>query len=95
MAPKQAKNNNLVGIRPKGRPKGSLNKTTTILKDALLLAGERAGGKGGMVGYLTQQAKDNPTAFLSILGKVLPMQVEGTGDNGEIIFRTVYESKPK
>src|SRR6516225_273095 len=30
---------------PKGRPKGSLNKTTVALKEAILAAGEAAGGK--------------------------------------------------
>ena len=29
---------------PAGRPKGAQNKTTTALKDAILVAGEQAGG---------------------------------------------------
>lgn len=68
----------------KGRPKGALNKTTALLKDAILQAAEKAGDKGGMVGYLHKQARENPTAFMTLLGKVLPMQVEGTGENGAI-----------
>lgn len=65
-----------------GRPKGSPNKTTAILKDAILLAARRAGGDGeeGMVNYLTTQAVDNPGPFLSLLGKVLPMTVQGDKD---------------
>lgn len=69
-----------------GRPKGSANKTTALLKDAILKAAENAGGADGMVGYLTAQATANPQAFLPLLGKVLPMQV--TGEDGDAI-RTV------
>lgn len=64
-----------------GRPKGSANKTTALLKDAILKAAENAGGDEGMVGYLTIQAKTNPQAFLPLLGKVLPMQLTGDEDN--------------
>lgn len=57
-----------------GRPKGCLNKTTALLKDAILQAAEQAGGEGGIVGYLTLQATENPGPFMSLLGKVLPQQ---------------------
>jgi len=75
-----------------GRPKGSPNKTTALLKDAILTAAEKAGDKDGMVGYLEQQAKKNPGPFLSLLGKVLPLQVSGL-DGGaiQVTFRNVYE----
>jgi hypothetical protein len=67
----------------KGRPKGAVNKTTALLKDAILQAAQAAGGGGkeGMVAYLTQQASDNPGPFMTLLGKVLPMQVIGDDDN--------------
>jgi hypothetical protein len=57
-----------------------LNKTTALLKDAILKAAEDAGG-GDMAAYLTKQAKDNPGPFMALLGKVLPMQVTGDPDN--------------
>jgi hypothetical protein len=59
------------------------SKTTALLKDAILQAAQNAGGEGGMVGYLETQAHENPGPFMALLGKVLPMQVEGTGKNGE------------
>jgi hypothetical protein len=65
-----------------GRPKGSQNKTTAILKDAILKAAEQAGnkvGSDGMVSYLEDQAEKNPGPFMSLLGKVLPMQLTGDG----------------
>jgi hypothetical protein len=73
-----------------GRPKGSLNKTTAILKDAVLLAAEQAGEKEGMVGYLKKQAVENPPAFLTLLGKVLPLQV--TGDGGGALQVTILNN---
>lgn len=73
--------------RGAGRPKGAVNKTTALLKDAILLAAENAGGEatgdkpGGLVGYLTTQATANPTAFMGLLGKVLPTQLTGDPEN--------------
>lgn len=67
----------------KGRVKGVPNKTTALLKDAILQAAEQAGGKDGMIGYLKTQAIDNPQSFLPLLGKVLPLQVTGP-DGGAV-----------
>ena len=63
-----------------GRVKGVPNKTTVALKEAILAALEAAHAKGA-VGYLTQQAKENPGAFMTLVGKVLPMQVGGIDGN--------------
>lgn len=71
------------GAPTPGRKKGQVNKTTALLKDAILKAAEAAGGKGGTVAYLTDQARDNPPAFLSLLGKVLPTQISGE-DGGPV-----------
>lgn len=68
-----------------GRPKGAMNKTTALLKDAILKAAEQAGNdiedKAGMVAYLKKQAQEQPAAFMSLLGKVLPMQIQGDAEN--------------
>lgn len=64
-----------------GRPKGALNKTTKALKEAILAAAERHGfdgdGEDGLEGYLLKVASEEPRAFVSLLGRVLPMTVDG------------------
>jgi len=60
--------------QPKGGSrKGIPNKVTKELKDMILGALDKAGGEA----YLQEQATENPKAFLSLLGRVLPMQVTG------------------
>jgi hypothetical protein len=61
----------------KGRVKGVPNKVTGALKDMVLQALAGAGG----VEYLQKQATENPTAFLTLVGKVLPLQVTGDSDH--------------
>ena len=59
-----------------GRPKGLPNKSTALLKDAILQAATEA-GNGSLVEYLRAQAIATPGPFLSLIGKVLPLQVVG------------------
>lgn len=77
------------GNAGKGRPKGVPNKTTKALKDMILQALDDSGG----VGYLATQARDNPGAFLSLVGKVLPMTVTG-GDGGPVAL-TILTGVPR
>lgn len=72
-----------------GRAKGTPNKATALLKDAILAAGAAAGGDDGLEGYLTSQAKANPGPFLALLGKVLPLQIAGEGKDGSLIVEIV------
>ena len=58
------------------------NKTTTLLKEAILLAAAAVGsngkGKDGLVGYLMRAVIDFPQNYLGLLGKVLPLQLLGS-----------------
>jgi hypothetical protein len=71
-----------------GRQKGTPNKTTALLKDAILQAAAQAGG-GDLVAYLKQQAIENPGPFLSLLGKVLPIQLQD--ESGRSVSFTTIE----
>lgn len=55
-----------------GRPKGVPNKLTTQVKEAILEAFDKAGG----VDYLARQADENPTAFMTLLGKIVPNEMK-------------------
>jgi len=71
-----------------GRPAGQPNKTTAVLKEAIILAAEQVGqdgkGKDGLTGYLRHVASSDVKAFSALLGKVLPMQVTGE-DGGAVV----------
>ena len=60
-----------------GRKKGTPNKVNAELKDMILGALNKSGGEG----YLIKQASENPTAFLTLVGKVLPMTVQGDANH--------------
>lgn len=82
MAVKETAKNKIGQGKPgPGRPKGVRNKTTTAIKEMIVQALDKKGG----VDYLVKQADENPTAFLTLVGKVLPMQVEGSGEDGELV----------
>lgn len=64
------------GVKTGGRVKGTPNKTTGAVKEMVLNALSGVGG----VTYLKKQARENPTAFLSLVGRILPTEL--TGGNG-------------
>jgi hypothetical protein len=63
------------GERRGGRQKGTPNKATTALRDAILAAADEA-HPDGKVGYLKWLARNNSAAFAALLGKVLPKDIE-------------------
>lgn len=61
---------------PAGRTPGVPNKVTADIKQMVVEALKEAGG----VNYLLTQAYLNPTAFMGLVGKVLPTQIIGDPD---------------
>jgi hypothetical protein len=81
--------------RPKGTPKtggrkrGTPNKISSALKEAILEAAKLAGhrldskSKDGLVSYLTAMAVQEPASFCSLLGKLLAMTIADAAQNEE------------
>lgn len=76
--PDTSKKSTKFGKGNPGKPKGAVNGTTRQLKTMIMQALDKAGG----VDYLVQRAQDPKTAsaFLTLVGKVLPLQM--TGEDG-------------
>ena len=73
------------GWRPgAGRPPGARNMVTRTLKEAILAAGEIAGGEQGMTGYLARLAIENSSAYAGLLGKVLPTTLAASESSGGV-----------
>lgn len=80
------------GFRPagSGRKHGTPNGTTKALKDLILGALSDAGGQD----YLRVQALQNPSAFMALVARVLPLQVKPDGADPRVdIKRIVHEHR--
>lgn len=60
------------GRKTGGRSKGTPNKITRELREMILGALSEVGGQQ----YLTAQARENPNAFMRLLGQTLPRNVK-------------------
>lgn len=73
-----------------GRPKGVPNKLTATIKEAIEVAFHGVGGAE----YLMRQAEENPQAFMTLLGKIIPAQVQNEISNPDGSLRpTIDPSK--
>lgn len=77
----------------KGRPKGSTNKTTRIAKDAIAFAADKLGGGERLVAWAKEDAKNEAAFWTTIYPKLLPLQVEGAGKDGEHIVALEWRVK--
>lgn len=66
-----------------GRQKGTPNKTTSKLKEAVLNAFEQVGGTD----YLVKVAQEDPKTFVTLLGKLLPaeMKADISSEQGAVV----------
>jgi len=82
-----------------GRPKGSQNKTTRIIKDAVLDSFDRLGRCEYLVKLANGTASDR-AAYMTLLGRVLPNVIEGDVDHkvrvelGWLQGRAIAQSAP-
>ena len=82
-SPKKGANRGNAG---KGRPKGSVNKTTASVKQALVEAFQNRGG----VPALVRWANANETEFYKLWGRLVPHEVTGAG-GGPLGIKVVFE----
>lgn len=76
----------------KGRGKGNLNKTTVAIKEMIEGALQDAGGRA----YLARQADENPAAFMGLLGKILPKDINVGGQNGNpVVIKEIVLTCPE
>lgn len=66
-----------------GRPKGALNKNTQAAKDAIAEAAEALGGATRLVEWVKEDPSNEKVFWGTIYPKLLPLQVNGAGENGE------------
>lgn len=74
---KKGKGGNPSPVSRKGVP----NKATKELKDMILGALDDAGGQS----YLAQQAFENPSAFMSLIGRVLPKEIKADVEHSGVV----------
>ena len=70
-----------------GRPAGVPNKLSSSVKDNVTQVFEDIGG----LVFMADWAKQNPNQFFNIYSKLLPLQVNGSGEDGEFIHKVVLE----
>ena len=68
-----------------GRPKGVPNKVSRIAKEAIADVFEELGGVAAMAIW----ASENQTSFYNMYSKLLPIQLNGAGENGEHLISNI------
>jgi hypothetical protein len=63
-----------------GRPRGVPNKFSGDLKKAILAAFNGAHPQG-LSAWVCEQAEDNPTSAMALLGRLIPVSMEGEIDH--------------
>ena len=71
-----------------GKPKGAKNRVTQSMREALEEAFQRKGGADYLV-------KLRPALLTPLLGKLLPLQIEGGDPNRPVVFRWQDPTTPK
>ena len=79
-----------------GRKKGSLNKTTRSVKEAIEYAAQGLGGAERLIAWAKEDAKNESAFWSSIYPKLLPLTVASDPENPLVvqIVRMADASKP-
>lgn len=72
-----------------GKPKGAVNKTTMAAKEMIAQAAEKLGGLDRLVSWAQEDPKNESAFWASMYPKLLPLQVNGAGPNGEHVFSRI------
>lgn len=80
-----------IGQKTGGRQKGSLNKVTSSAKDAISQAADELGGTDRLVAWVKEEASNERVFWGTIYPKLLPLQVNGSGEEGEFITKMIVE----
>jgi hypothetical protein len=64
----------IAGKAGPGRPAGAANKVTRDIREMIRESLDKAGG----VAYLVKQATLNPASYMSLVGKIIPQQIDAT-----------------
>ena len=70
-----------------GRPKGSTGRQNKAIKDMIEAALDEVGGKQ----YFVEQAKENPSAFMTLVGRILPKDISLTRELHVITYKPTNE----
>ena len=76
-----------------GRRKGTPHRNTMLLRDAVMMAAELAGNKidpkdkkhNGLLIYLRWLALNEPSSFVTLLNKIIPLQVNATVNDANAV----------
>ena len=86
------------GLRRGGRPKGSQNRITLVMREAIAAVFEdlqsiaAAAGKDGRYPDFLEWAKDNRTVFYQMAAKRIPMSFEAAGEAiGLVVFKGIND----
>lgn len=82
----EPKNTGQFGKGNPGKPKGAVNKTTLAAKDAIAAAADALGGADRLVAWAQEDPANERAFWSTIYTKLLPLQVNGAGPNGEHVI---------
>ena len=84
-------NGNLAARKGAGRPEGSVNKVTAGAKAVIEEAVAELGGAPRLLAWAKDLPENERAFWTSIFPRLLPLQVNGSGPDGEFLMRFTFE----